>query len=373
MTDLELQNQDRQRHWQPGWCNWKIGAIAHPKSFLLPLAQMSVRLAFVFALTLIWLSSASSAVAAPNDQPKTCRIGSYITSLHDLNPADRSFGAEFWLWSVCPSKELQPLKRMEVVNATSTEISNESELERQDKIGAFRQQGEVYWFQQKVKATLRHDWDIQNYPFDRHVLEIPIEETVYDTTNFVYTPDTANSTYKQDMHLDGWQITNFQVKQSGTTYKSTFGDPELSSGESTYTRLALVVSVQRQSVFSFLKVASGVYAAFLICLLSFFLKITEVTSRISMLSGSLFAALVNMRGVEAVLGRTEQVTLLDKIHILTLAYVVIAGLATIVSGKLADSESSKAVILFNRRLCLVFSLSFVITNAILIFTAVKMG
>lgn len=344
---------------------WGIRAIAYFRRFSVFACMVTVMV--------VWLSNTPSALADPTDQPATCRLGSYITSLHDLNPAQRSFGAEFWVWSVCPSQELQPLQSMEVVNASNVAITHPSELKREDLINSFPEQDEVYWSQQKVKATLQHVWNVQNYPFDRHTLEIPIEESTYDTTALVYTPDTTNSTYKEDLHLEGWKITDFQVKQGEATYKSTFGDPELLSGESSYTRLSLLVSIERQSALGFFKVVAGVYAAFLICLLSFFLDVTDIPSRIGLLSGALFATLVNMRGVDTVLGATEQVTLLDKIHVLTLGYIVTAGLVTIVLRMLSESRNEKALKLFNRRLGIVFSISFVVTNVILIANAINVG
>lgn len=377
MANLRLTYENIiQWYLQINWLGLSFSAIVPFQKSVAAPARSLVRIAFISILATAWLSCVSPALADSDLQPKTCRIGSYVTSLSELNLSKRSFGTEFWMWSICPSKELQPLKSMEIVNAISTEISSESELKRKDKIGEFQQQPEVYWSQQKVKATILYDWNVQNYPFDRHVLEIPIEESTYDTNSFVYTPDLTNSTYKRDMHLDGWRITDFQIKQSKTTYESTFGDPELTSGKSAYTGLVIALSIRRQSILNFFKVAAGVYAAALICLLSFFFNTAEngfMTSRISMLSGAMFATLVNMRGVEAVLGSTEQVTLLDKIHILTLVYILAASLATIVSRLIADAKSHKASAQFNRKLFFVFSISFVITNACLILNATNIG
>jgi hypothetical protein len=121
--------------------------------------------------------------------PQTCRIGTYLISLKNFNPADSNFGADFWLWSICPSKTLKPLQTMEIVSATDVQNFYDSEQDKKDPFGMFKLQSKVYWTQRKVSAKLYHAWDLENFPFDRHTLEIPLEESDLDTNAFVYTLD----------------------------------------------------------------------------------------------------------------------------------------------------------------------------------------
>lgn len=306
---------------------------------------------------------------------KTCRMGVYLLSLRDFKPVERTFGADFWVWTVCPSKDLTPLKSMEIVNGTDIQTAYNSEQVKKDTVGSFKGLDKVYWSQQKVGTTLRHSWNLSNFPFDRHILEIPLEESTLDTSSFVYAPDTEASTYKENMQIPGWRITSFQVKARTTNYKSTFGDPGLKTGESDYSRLSIFIGIRRDSVISFFKLITGVYASFATVLLAFFLESgSEFGSRTGLLVGSLFAVLVSMQGLESVLGNSSQVTMVDAIHITALGYIVIAVIAAVYSRILHEKGQDEKALRFDRKICFsLFSISFSILNIVLVANALIRG
>ena len=68
-----------------------------------------------------WLSQTLPVQAEAVTSPKTCQIGVYLTSLRDFKPAEKSFTANFWVWSVCPFDTPKPLESLKVVN--SKEVS----------------------------------------------------------------------------------------------------------------------------------------------------------------------------------------------------------------------------------------------------------
>jgi hypothetical protein len=338
-------------------------------------------------LTILFLTLNQSAWAASSPAPaakaapvpaalaKTCRVGTYLLSLRDFKPVERTFGADFWVWSVCPSADLKPLKSMEIINGAETQTAYESEQTKKDTVGAFKSLDKVYWTQQKVSTTLRHNWNLSNFPFDRHILEIPLEESTLDTASFTYTADTEASTYKHNLRLPGWRITSFQIKARTTNYQSTFGDPGLKTGESDYSRLSIFIGIQRDSVISFFKLITGVYAAFATVLLAFFLESGgEFGSRTGLLVGSLFAVLVSMQGIESVLGSSSAFTMVDAIHITTLGYIMVAVIAAVYSRVLYERGREKEALKFDRRICFgMFSISFSILNIVLVANALIRG
>lgn len=329
---------------------------------------------FCTAIALLFFSQPSPAFAA-KQPPATCRVGIYLLSLRDLQPAEKSFGADFWVWSVCPSKDLKPLQQMEIVDAKSVVASHDSFQEKKDKFGLFEKQKTVFWSQRKINTIVKHRWDIRNFPFDRHTLEIPLEETVYDASKFVYTPDTANSAYRKDIKLEGWKITNFEVKEREVRYESTFGDPELKSGGSRFSRFVASIAIQRDTVTSFLRLTAGVYASFITVLLAFFLEPgQEIGGRTSLLVGALFATLVSMQGMDSMIGSTDGLTLVDIIHITAIVYIFAAAIVAVYSRLLYEHNQEKLAMRLDRNICLpLFGISFAIANAILISHAIAAG
>jgi len=319
---------------------------------------------------LLLLNFTPPAFAQTATTPKTCRMGVYLLSLRDFNKDKNSFTAEFWMWSVCPSKNLKPLETLEIINATDTKAAYDSVTERKDLYGGFVSQEKVYWSQRKITATFYHNWDVPNYPFDRHVLEIPLEEALYDSSAFVYTLDKPNSNYRNSIKLDGWQITNFSFTQIEVPYKTTFGDPELPIGKSNYSRMNISISIQRDQISSFFKLIAGVYVAFAISLLSFFYdsgKTSLISARSSIIVGSLLITLLNIGIIQAIIGHSEKLTLVDKIHLTTLIYILIAAIITVCSRVIYETGREKLALRFDREICFsLFLISFIIVNAILI-------
>ena len=309
--------------------------------------------------------------------PQTCQVGIYITSLRNFKFADKSFTADFRVWSVCPTKDLKPLESMEIIDSLESEELSSSTLGKKNRSGYFSTKEEVYWSQRDISAVLHQNWDVQNYPFDRHTLEISLEEAVQDTSGFVYSPDFKNSGYPPDLKLGGWKITNFSLQEEKMAYQTNFGDPELVAKNGVYSRLTVSIPIQRVKYVSFFKLTTGLYVAFAVAMLSFFYETGQpslVSARTSLLVGCLFAALVNMRAPESVLGRTESLTLVDQIHIVAIVYIFAAALATVFSRLTTEAGRAKQAMWLDRRLLFrVFTISFVVLNAIVISHAAIVG
>ncbi|XGV98030.1 MAG: hypothetical protein ACAF41_03650 [Leptolyngbya sp. BL-A-14] len=333
---------------------------------------------FAIALlcTGLWLSAPSHAFAQTVAQPQTCRLGAYLVGLHDFDLAKKSFNSDFWVWSVCPSKDLKPLESMDFIDSKKIVLSNSSLLERKDKFGGFSKQDSVYWAQKKVNGDFYHNWDVQNFPFDHHTLSIPIEESVYDTTAFVYTPDTKNSGYKSNLDLDDWKITSFSIKGEPITYNTTYGDPEIEKGQSTYSRSTILINIQRKTALSFLKLNAVVYIGFLLSLASYFLNPAQTSlmgAKISAPVGAIFAVVVNQRATETLLGRSESLTLVDKVHITALLYILLAIVIAIYSRLVSERGDEKRAVRINHASAYIAAVSFVLVNAILITHAAIAG
>ncbi len=282
--------------------------------------------------------------------------------MRDFDVAGDSFGVDYWLWSVHPP-ETDPLGEVEFVNAKQVDI-------RLDRTAG---RGEGSWSSQKVRATVLHDWDLSNFPFDRQVLRIDLR--LADSSVFAYHPDKAGSGYGEGIVPDGWHVTDFRIDEHSVEYATTFGDPEASGGSS-QDHVLVTLQVERDNATGFFKMIAGVYAAIAIGCLSFLMAPDQPTifsGRITLLAASLFAIVVNLQVSDALLGSLEEVALVHKIHILAMAYVFVAALLAIVSRRGYEIGQKKRA---KRRdlvgLC-VFSVSFVALNITLIVTAAAAG
>lgn len=289
-------------------------------------------------------------------------MGIYITSLHDFDAGDDSFGADYWLWSVHPP-ETSPLDTVEYVNAKQVDIRLARTVPRKEE----------RWSRQKVRSIVLHDWDLSKFPFDRQTLQIDLRLTDPDALS--YRPDRTESGYGRNIAPSGWRVTDLEIEKRAVEYATTFGDPAASGGsEQDYFRVKL--QVERTNSTGFLKMIAGVYAAIALGCLSFLMRPDQATvfsGRITLLAASLFAIVVNLQVSDALLGSLAKLGLVQEIHILAMIYVFIAALMSVVSRRNYDSEQPRRARRWDLIGLFVFSSSFVVLNALLIMQAAASG
>ncbi|MEG3916863.1 hypothetical protein Q5691_21575 [Microcoleus sp. w1-18aA5] len=302
--------------------------------------------------------------------PKTCQIGVYLTSLRDFKPAEKSFSANFWVWSVCPFETPKPLESLKVVS--SNEVNkNYSSFSRSENLSdTFKASKNVFWSEEEISTTLYYNWDTKNYPFDRHVLKITLEETQLDASTFVHAPDFAGTGYQKDMDLEDWKIIDFKIAQENFPYRTSFGSPGIKRELNSRSRLIISITINRESKVSFFKLVMGVYAAVALSIMALLLD----EDIMGILVGNLFAVIVNLQAATSDLGSSNSVTLIDFIHIIAIIYIFITAIVLVYTRFLSEAEQSDWSRYLRRRLAVpILAGSFVVVNIIVISHAAIVG
>ena len=261
--------------------------------------------------------------------PDTVKIGVFFTSIYDLNLAEKSFTADFWIWYNYTNDSINPLESVEISNAKEFEFTS-ADIEKIGKIN---------WATHKCKATIKKEWNLKNFPFDKQELRVDIEDAMYDSEQLVYIADVANSKFDKNIKLDEWQIKSFKVSQMKKVYETTYGNPEL-KGSSEYPGLQASFVLERDGVGLFFKLFIGIYVAYLISLSVFFMG-PENPERFGMIVGALFAGVANKYIVDSLMPQTIMLTLPDKIHNLTFIYIIFHLIITVLAYRLTVKEKEK--------------------------------
>ncbi len=258
----------------------------------------------------------------------TVTVGLYITSIHDLNLGENSFKSDYWVWFNYKNDSLKPIETMEVVNAKENSYHSPSIEKKQN----------IMWSMHKCKSEIKKQWNIENFPFDKQYLKIVIEEATHDYNKIFYLADHKNSKVDPKVKIEGWKIDKFTLEQSVTRYETTYGDPVL-KGYSEYPRIMATISLSRKGLGLFYKLFLGVYIAFCISMLVFFIEPTDVDPRFGLSVGSLFAAVGNKYIVDSILPETVTFTLVDKVHLLTFFFIFVSLLISVRSLYLFKNKS----------------------------------
>ena len=254
-------------------------------------------------------------------QADTAKVGIYILSLYDFDLAEKSFTTDFWIWLNHDIDSISFENAVEIPNAKETTYSMYLDEPK----------GKGRWVTEKVHAVIRSEWDVSNFPFDKQVLTIQIEEADKDTTELVYIADVTNSKIDDELKLKDWLITNFSVTDTARAYNTSYGDPELNE-QSVYGQIRADITLQRIHVWTiFFKLFTGVFVGFLIALFVFFIKPINVDPRFGLCVGGLFAAVGNKYVVESTVSSVSSNTLIDSIHNLTFVSILLVILISVIS------------------------------------------
>lgn len=268
-------------------------------------------------LLLLFLASLGVTAQVENDSPEsppdTVRIGAYIISIHDINFQDKEYTLRFWLWALYDNVAFDLAKQLDIPNAKSID-------EPQVIVDVVNNKT---WQLMKLRATMKQNWRVANYPFDKQHMVIHIENTIFEKDRLVFLPDELGSTYDRELTLDGWKISNFEVKVANNEYTTVFGDPSSEMLHSEYSSFNLVIDIERSGWGLFLKLFTGMYIAFMISMVSFMLHPKEVEPRFGLPVGGLFAAVGNKYIIDSLLPESNTFTLVDSLHSITFLTIFI--------------------------------------------------
>lgn len=254
-------------------------------------------------------------------QKDTAHVGIFVLSLYDFDMAEKSFTSDFWIWLNHDIDSISFENSIEIPNAKEASFS----MYLDEPKGGGR------WVTEKVHAEVKCDWDISNFPFDKQILSIQIEEADKDTSELIYVADVANSKIDDELKLKDWKITDFKVTDTARVYNTSYGDPELNEG-SAYGQVRAEITLQRIHVWIiFFKLFTGVFVGFLIALFVFFIKPINVDPRFGLCVGGLFAAVGNKYVVEGTVSSVSSNTLIDTLHNLTFISILIIIFISVIS------------------------------------------
>ena len=299
-----------------------------------------------------------------NAEPIKSQLGVFVTSINNFNMLNNTYDISLWAWMVYndPSGIYHPEKSTVITNSVGG-ISVGFDASRKTKSG-------LTWAYAEFKATMNQFWNITNFPFDRQVLTVVLEDSNYDSSSLQYTPDTESKSHiDPNIKLNGWKIVNTELKVEEITYKTTFGDPDLKEF-STYSRIVLYITIERYGLGIFVSLFTTIYIAFLIAVIVLYIPIDNFTPRLSMSASAIFVAVGGKYALESKLPLTPDITLPSRINLATFIFIGLTLLAVTVCDHLLSKERNNLAKIINNACRIIFPLSYVVLNVFWIYTAI---
>jgi hypothetical protein len=225
-------------------------------------------------------------------QPDTVKVGTYVISIHDINFRDKEYTARFWLWFLYRNQEFDFSTQLDIPNAKS--------IDSPQIIPTIKING-MDLVTMKMKCTMKENWKVHNFPFDKQHLKIQIENSQFDIESLVFVPDVKGSTIDDQEAISGWRIKRFNVSSQTNDYKTGFGDPRPERSYQIYSTFQVEMDLEREAFGLFMKIFIGMYIAFLIAVISFVPHPSEFEPRFGLPVGGLFAAVGNKYIIDSLL------------------------------------------------------------------------
>lgn len=255
---------------------------------------------------------------AQESTPDTVKVGIYITSIHDIDFKQKEYSVNFWLWLKYKNRAFDFLHNLEIPQAKTMTMS----------FAVADSSKEEVYMQMKLQCVMKDSWRIGNFPFDRQKLRLSIENSQYDSRSLVFKEDTVGNHYDPRFTLSGWQIDSCRIVNGIKKYETGFGDESLAKPHTEYSNFKVQLSIHRDAAGLFWKMFLGMYIAFLIAYVCFYIHADGMDSRFGLSVGSLFAVIGNKYIIDSSLPESTTFTLVDTLHGLTLFFIFAVVAAT---------------------------------------------
>ncbi|HEY0434771.1 MAG TPA: hypothetical protein VGC95_12930 [Chitinophagaceae bacterium] len=265
----------------------------------------------LLSILILCIGPLPSVINAQPAAPDTVKVGIYITSIHNIDFRQKEYTINFWLWLKYRNKDFDFMQNLEIPQAKTVDKS----FAVTDTTG-----GRVY-MQMKLQCVMKDSWRIGNFPFDRQNLRLAIENSQFDSRALVFVPDTVGMHYDPRFVMNGWKIDSCILRAGTRAYETAFGDETIPKPHTEYGNFRIRLVVTRDAGGLFWKMFLGMYIAFLIAYICFYIHADGIDSRFGLSVGSLFAVIGNKYIIDSALPESSSFTLVDTLHGLTLFFI----------------------------------------------------
>jgi len=321
---------------------------------------MQRALLFSIAFSIIFCGFCSRDFAQQT-KPDTVKAGIYITSVHDIDFRQKEYTVNLWLWLRYKNKDFDFLNNLEVPMAKTVTKSFSTVDSSNNEV----------FLEMKLQCVMKDSWKIAHFPFDRQSLRFSIENSQYDSRYLVFVIDTLGSHYDPRFTLSGWKIDSCVLDTGIRIYETAFGDETLSVPQSKYSSFRVRLVITRNASDLFWKMFLGMYIAFLIAYICFYIHVDGIDSRFGLSVGSLFAVVGNKYIIDSSLPETSSFTLVDTLHGITLFFIFSVITATAYTLNLVKKGKPEQAKKFDMIIAQVLLLLYVILNIYFISRASK--
>ncbi|MBN2224672.1 MAG: hypothetical protein JW765_08385 [Deltaproteobacteria bacterium] len=266
-------------------------------------------------------------------------MGVFVMSLYDLSLVDDSYNAVFWVWLVFPrdtKTAYMTENSLELMNAKSSKPMFFFNTIKDSK----------RWVTIKYNAVLMHNWNMTDFPFDRQLLKIELEEAEHDAKRIRFIPDRINSGIDSMIKVPGWKVDSFSIESHLDINETTYGDPSISE-RSTYPESVVTITLKREGLRLLFNLLTAAYVAFILAMMVLFLHPEYVDARKVVLTSAMITIIGNHYIISATLPEMPEFTLIDRIMVTTFIAICLVAFFSVLTSHYVRAKKTKTAVRIN--------------------------
>ena len=251
----------------------------------------------------------------------TINIGYYIDDIYDINYVKGTYRITLFAWVTSTTIKYNFNEFLDIHHA----IDKKFDLIILDSSNTINGR-KLYWSEARFNLEILQKFDIRKFPFDKQNIILGLEFTYNDPKLLKINLSKKSSIVPNSIPSD-WKILSSNFTLEPVHYNTNFGDQSVESFD--FNVLNINYSFGRESVTLFVKLFTALFISFLIACTSIFLPNIQQDSKISMIIGGLFGSITNKYITDSLLPINNTWNLSDKIHILTIVYLLLLSIYSI--------------------------------------------
>ena len=287
---------------------------------------------FLMIYAIITLSFVTSVSA--EDVKDTLKVGFYVFNIYDIDYKKGTYKLSLFIWTLSKKKIYELDKYLDF----SGQVEYNEYLNDKEVITGINSDT-LYWSEVEIQLEILQEYNANKFPFDKEKIELLIEFTDDDSDSTIFEIDNSSILDKVSIP-NGWKLSaKPYIKKFITSYPTSFGDPRLDSYKVNTVSLTYILS--RDSLALFLKMFVALFVSFLIACSSIFISNDSFEPRFGLIVGGLFGTISNKYITDSFLPESTSLNLSDKLHLLTIIYLLIMTIVTIVENRFKLENNAK--------------------------------
>ncbi len=254
----------------------------------------------------------------------------YVNDIQTVDLTTYSYAVDLYLWFRWKDPELDPVSQFEFMNTFDPEAHVRTVL--YDK-PVPQPDGTLYQIV-RHQGLFSAKFPLQDYPFDKQLLTVTVEDTTMTATQLIFVPDKEPVTVNGEIRLPGYKLDRATVLIRNKPYPTAFGDladPEIEP----YSRVEFRIPISRPPISGLLKTFIPVILIILSAAFALLLDPGHVEARIGLAITALLTLVAMQFTMLSGLPEVAYLTLLDQVYLASYLYILVV-IGIVVQGTRSD-------------------------------------